>query len=136
VADDFPQGDVLRSWDQPLSVNAGLAWKGASASLSALVGWHAGWPRTPVEYTPLLLAPRNSRRWGDYISLDIRGSWTWTFASGDLSAVVDLTNSTNRRNECCLDLEMEEPPQLASEIEHWLPTIINIGFTYRWRSSR
>ncbi|HEU4779719.1 MAG TPA: TonB-dependent receptor [Steroidobacteraceae bacterium] len=137
VADDSPQGDVLRSWDQPLSMTAGLAWKGPSASISALVAWHAGWPRTPLDLTPLQLQARNSRRWGDYISLDLRGSRTWTFASGDLTALVDLTNSTNQRNECCLVLEMDEgAPELSSEIDHWLPAIINIGFTYRWRSSR
>jgi len=137
VADDFPQGDVLRSWDQPLSVNAGLAWKGSNASVSALAGWHAGWPRTPVEFSPLQIDTRNSRRWGDFITLDLRGSWTWTYASGDLTAVVDLTNSTNRRNECCLRLEMDESaPVMTSEVDTWLPTIINIGFTYRWRSSR
>jgi outer membrane receptor protein involved in Fe transport len=137
VADDFSPGDVLRSWDQPLSINAGLAWKGSSASVSTLVGWHAGWPRTPVGFSPLTIAERNSRRWGDYITLDLRGSWTWNFESGDLSAVVDLTNATNRRNECCLFLEMDETvPVLTSEVDTWLPAIINIGFIYRWRSSR
>ena len=54
--------------------------------------------------------------------------------SGDLSAVVDLTNATNRRNECCVVLEMEDASALEAEVDHWLPAIINIGFTYRWRS--
>ncbi len=137
VADDFPPRDVLRSWDQPLSVTAGLAWKGSNSSVSALAGWHAGWPRTPVQFSPLQIDARNSRRWSDFISLDLRGSWTWIYASGDLTAVVELTNATNRRNPCCQDLEMDDSgSQLTSEIEDWLPTIINIGVTYRWRSSR
>ena len=55
VADDFRGGgDVLRSWDQPLAVNAGLAWKGSRASLSALAGWHRGWPKTRFDLTPQL----------------------------------------------------------------------------------
>ena len=137
VADNFPPRDVLRSWDQPLSVTAGLAWKGSRSSVSALAGWHAGWPRTPVEFAPLQIEARNSRRWSDFISLDLRGSWTWTYANGDLSAVVDLTNATNRRNPCCQDLQMDESGStLTSEVENWLPAIINIGVTYRWRSSR
>jgi outer membrane receptor protein involved in Fe transport len=138
VADYFPPRDVLRSWDQPLSVTAGMAWKGSNASVSALAGWHTGWPRTPLEFSPLALEPRNSRRWSDYITLDLRGSWTWIYDSGDLSMVVDLTNATNRHNECCRVLETDEgaPPVVASEVEDWLPAIINIGFTYRWRSSR
>jgi outer membrane receptor protein involved in Fe transport len=134
VADDFRSGgDVLRSWDQPLSASAGLAWKGSNASVSGLVGWHRGWPQTPLMPEPLAVGQRNSGRWSDYFSLDLRGSWTWTFASGDLSAVLDLTNATDRNNECCVVLEMEDAA-LEAEVDHWLPAIINIGFTYRWRS--
>jgi outer membrane receptor protein involved in Fe transport len=138
VADDFRSGgDVLRGWDQPLSLNAGLAWKGSRASISALAGWHRGWPRTPLQAAPLQVGLRNSGRWSDFYSLDLRGSWTWSFASGDLSAVFDATNATNRRNECCVVLEMEDTaPALEAEVDNWLPAIINIGFTYRWRSSR
>jgi len=136
VADDISPRDVLRSWDQPVSVNAGLAWKGSKASLSALAGWHTGWPRTPFDLEPLQLHARNSREWGDFFSLDLRGSWTWVFDSGDLSAVVDLTNATNRRNECCVVLEMEDTSALGAEVDNWLPALINIGFTYRWRSPR
>lgn len=139
VADQFSADDVLRSWDQPLSLTAGLTWKGRSASVAALVGWHRGWPRTPYELTAggssLMLDSRNTGRWDDYYSLDLRGSWTWSYASGDLSAVVDLTNATNTRNECCAVLRMAgEPAMLDGDVDHWLPTIINLGFTYRWRS--
>jgi len=135
VADGFSSRDVLRSWDQPLSVTAGLAWKRSNSSLSVLAGWHRGWPRTPVQPAPLQVETRNSARWGDFYSLDLRGSWSWTFASGDLSAVVDLTNATDHRNQCCLVLE-RDAAVLNGEIDHWLPTIVNLGFTWRWRSSQ
>jgi hypothetical protein len=79
---------------------------------------------------------RNTQEWSDYITLDLRGSWTWGFESGDLSAVVELTNATNRRNECCVVLEKEESSALSADVDHWLPTLVNIGFTYRWRSPR
>ncbi len=143
VADEFRGADFRRSWDQPLSLTAGLAWKGSRASVSALAGWHSGWPRTRLELAPSGSAPgamhmlgaRNAERWSDYYTLDLRGSWTWTFDSGDLSMVLDLTNSTNRRNECCLILETAgDSAALGTEVDHWLPAIINIGFTYRWRS--
>jgi hypothetical protein len=78
------------------------------------------------------LGTRNAERWGDYFTFDLRGSWTWEFATGDLSAVLDLTNSTQRRNECCLVLEQDDSA-LVAEVEHWLPLIINVGFTYRRR---
>jgi outer membrane receptor protein involved in Fe transport len=133
VADEFRAGgDILRSWDQPLAVNAGIAWKGASASLSALAGWHRGWPRTVFDARVPRLGARNDERWGDYYTLDLRGSWTWEFATGDLSVVLDMTNATNRRNECCLRFD-QEAAVLRSETEHWLPAIINLGFTYRRR---
>jgi len=136
VADDMSPGDTLRSWDQPVSVNAGLAWKGSSASLSVLAGWHTGWPRTPFDLEPLQLQARNSREWSDYFTLDLRGSWTWVFESGDLSAVLDVTNATDRRNQCCVILGMNQASQLEPEVDNWLPTLINLGVTYRWRSSR
>jgi hypothetical protein len=133
VADEFRGGgDILRSWDQPLAVNAGLAWKGAQASVSALAGWHRGWPTTRLDLTPQLLGPRNAERWGDYYTLDLRGSWTWEFATGDLSLVLDVTNATHRRNECCLVLE-QEGAAIESEVDHWLPVIFNLGVTYRRR---
>jgi outer membrane receptor protein involved in Fe transport len=133
VADHLGSGDVLRSWDQPLSINAGLAWKGSNAQLSVLGGWHRGWPRTPMEVSPLVLAPRNSGRWGDFYSLDLRGSWTWSFASGDVSVVLDVTNSTNHGNECCATLQRAPDAALTAEVDDWLPTLVNLGFTYRWR---
>jgi len=136
VADDFPPRDVLRSWDQPVSVTAGLAWKGSNAGISGLLGWHTGWPRTPFELAPLQIGARNADRWGDYLTLDLRGSWIWTYASGDLTAVVDVTNATNRSNPCCVLLDRDEGSSLTPETETWLPTIVNIGVTYRWRSSR
>jgi outer membrane receptor protein involved in Fe transport len=136
VADDFPPRDIVRSWDQPVSATAGLSWKGSNASISGLVGWHTGWPRTPLGFSPLQVGARNSARWGDFISVDLRGSWIWTYDHGDLTAVVDLTNATNRQNPCCVLLELDDASALTTETNSWLPTIINIGFTYRWRSSR
>jgi outer membrane receptor protein involved in Fe transport len=131
VADDFSDsGDVLRSWDQPVSLSAGLAWKASRASVSALAGWHRGWPRTPLTLDPLALGRRNTVRWEDFWSLDLRGSWTWTLADGELSAVLDITNATDVRNHCCVVLRAD--PQLTREVGDWLPALINLGFTYRW----
>jgi outer membrane receptor protein involved in Fe transport len=137
IADDFGASqDVLRSWDQPLSLTAGLAWKSPRASLSALAGWHRGWPRTPLSLDPLAMGSRNSRRWGDFYSLDLRGSWSWQFATGEISVVLDVTNATNRSNDCCDVLQAsEEAPPFSAKRDHWLPAIVNLGFTYRWGRS-
>lgn len=135
VADDFSGGsDVLRSWDQPLSMNVGLSWTNSRATLSALGSWHRGWPFTPIGLDPLETGSRNTARWGDYYSLDLRGSWTWELARSDFSITLDVTNSTSRDNDCCLVLQRDQTTSgFTSDIEHWLPTIVNLGFTYRWR---
>lgn len=132
VADDFPgSSDVLRSWDQPLSLSAGLAWQGSRATLSALVGWHSGWPRTPLTLSPLALGRRNTARTGDFLSLDLHGSYAWQLGSGDLSLVLDVTNATDRTNPCCIILTRDEGP-LSVDRGNWLPTIVNLGLSYRW----
>jgi outer membrane receptor protein involved in Fe transport len=138
VADDFRGGDdTRRSWDQPLSATAGLSWTHSRATFSALGGWHRGWPRTPLSLDPLRLGSRNTDRWRDFYSLDLRGSWIWQLPHGDLSVVLDVTNSTNRDNECCLILESDEArSSLEAEVDHWLPTLVNLGFQYRWSAGR
>jgi outer membrane receptor protein involved in Fe transport len=138
VADDFRGGgDILRSWDQPLSVTAGLSWTHSRATISALGSWHRGWPRTRVSLDPLRLGTRNTDRWRDFYSLDLRGSWTWRLSHGDLSVVLDVTNSTNRDNDCCLILESgEELSSLEAQVDHWLPNLVNLGVQYRWRGDR
>jgi hypothetical protein len=90
----------------------------------------------PTGQTPgsLLLGARNSDRWGNYFTLDLRGAWTWRFARADLVATLELTNATDRENPCCTELESAAPGQLLTvETEHWLPTIVNLGVVYRWR---
>jgi outer membrane receptor protein involved in Fe transport len=134
VADDFAEGDILRSWDQPFAATIGVAREAPRYSVSVLAGWHRGWPRTPFDAAPLMLGARNTRRWADFFSLDLRGSWRWDLPRGELVATLDVTNGTNRRNECCAVLERSETgPGFQTETDPWLPTIVNLGFTYRWR---
>ena len=139
VADDLPQGDVLRGWDQPLALTAGVAWQRSRLELSALTGWHRGWPRTPFELTTpadapgeILLGPRNDERWRDYYTLDLRASYYWPLAHGEFELVFEVTNATNHDNHCCAVLQASESGDyFASKIDHWLPVIMNLGFTWR-----
>lgn len=142
VADEFGAGDVLRSWDQSIAVSSGVSWQGARLSLSALGGWHRGWPRTPFTLTEpaaggagsLVLGERNSRRWGDYYTLDLRAAWDVRLWGGDLTTTLEITNATNHANPCCATLEGVVPGErLQMDGENWLPVIANLGFVYRWR---
>jgi hypothetical protein len=141
VADAMPEGDVLRSWDQPFALSAGVAWRGPRLNVSALGGWHRGWPRNPFDLVPpaggapaeVLLGDRNSDRWRDFYTLDVRASYSWPLAYADFTTVFEATNATNRENPCCALLRADAGG-FYTKTSHWLPAIVNIGFTYRWRS--
>jgi hypothetical protein len=133
---------VPRSWDQPLAASAGITWNGSRFSLSALDGWHRGWPRTRYELTSpignspgtIVLEDRNKGRWSDYYSFDLRGAWNRPMRGGELTTTLELTNSTNRANRCCSTLEGAFPGEpLLVSTGNWLPLILNLGFVYRWR---
>jgi outer membrane receptor protein involved in Fe transport len=134
VADDSSAGDVLRSWDQSLALTLGASWQASRWNVSAFTGWHRGWPRTPFTLNPLTLGERNSDRWRDFYTVDLRGSYVWPQKYGDFSLVLEVTNATNRSNECCAVLETTPDGGFTSQVDHWLPTIVNLGFSYRWRS--
>jgi hypothetical protein len=146
VADRFASGDVLRSWDQPHAVSAGLAWTSGHASASALVGWHTGWPRTPYAMVAgsaglpeqFTVGARNSDRYGNYFTLDLRGSWTKDFGRSELLTWIDVTNSTNRPNACCVSFESPDRPSRLPEAYSvdWLPRTLNVGFSWRLRGGR
>ena len=134
VSDDFGANDVLRSWDQSAAVSAGVSWEGPRLSLSALGGWHRGWPRTPFDSGSFTIGSRNSDLWADFYTLDLRGAWTWRMRGGELVTTLELTNATNRQNPCCMALEGFEPGgALRVARESWLPLIGNLGLVYRWR---
>lgn len=141
VADDMEGDDVLRSWDQPVALSAGAAWQNSRLEVSALASWHSGWPRSPFELTTpagapggLELGPRNSERWGDFYTLDLRASYTWALAGGDFALVLEATNASNRGNPCCARLEAATAGDyFVSNTDHWLPAVVNLGFSYRAR---
>ncbi len=139
VTDDSNGRDWVRSWDQPHSANIGIAWNRARTSVSALVGWHTGWPRTPVSLVPgtgatpayLLVGPRNSSRWKDYFSIDLRLSTSVPLSFGELSFWLDGANLTGRSNPCCVELysmsAVGGAPAVDAQV--WLPRVVNVGFT-------
>jgi len=136
VADDVDGDDILRSWDQSLAMTAGVAWQGPRFNASAFGGWHRGWPRTPLSFAQqdIVLGGRNSGRWGDFYTLDLRASYLWPLRNADFSIVLEATNATDRQNECCALIHATGNGGFGQEIDHWLPAIVNLGFSYRWRS--
>jgi hypothetical protein len=145
TTDELNGRDVARSWDQPNAVNMDLSWVRSHFSASVLIGWHSGWPRTPVTVVQttsllpayLVVGARNSARWGDYWTADLRVSQSVPIASGELALWIDATNITNKTNPCCANLGVESPsgtPILSTNA--WLPRIFNGGFTWRFAAGR
>jgi TonB dependent receptor/TonB-dependent Receptor Plug Domain len=143
ATDDLQGRDVPRSWDQPHAFNANIAWQHALTSASVQIGWHSGWPRTPIGLVPatattpayLQIGPRNSGRWGSYLSADVRLAHTIPVRLGDLLLWADATNLTNRGNECCTSFQQSStmPNVLIPGISSWYPRVVNVGFEWRLR---
>jgi outer membrane receptor protein involved in Fe transport len=146
ATDDLPGGDVLRSWDQTHAFNANISWQHALTGASMVIGWHSGWPRTPVTFLPaigaspayLQVGTRNSSRWGSYFTADVRLAHTVPLRSGDLLLWADATNLTNRANQCCTAFGQTDQTGnlLMPSTTSWFPRFVNVGFEWRVRGSR
>lgn len=146
VVDDFSGPAVLRSWDQPHALASGLTWSNGPAAVETVVGWHRGWPRTPVTLVPgsrftppgILLGTRNSARWGNFFTLDLRSSWTMAFVRSDFSVWAEATNTTNRRNPCCdrLLASASDLDPAVAQPNSWFPRSFDVGFTWRFHERR
>jgi hypothetical protein len=143
VSDDSNRREWARDWDQPHSANVGIAWTGARTLVSALWGWHSGWPKTPVTVVPatgatpayLFVGPRNSSRWRGYFTTDLRLSTSVPLSFGELSLWLDGTNLTGRSNPCCVELSSMGTGDGVPAVENqvWLPRVVNVGFTVKVR---
>jgi TonB dependent receptor/TonB-dependent Receptor Plug Domain len=141
--DDQFGRDTVRSWDQRHAASVGLSWTRARSSASFLVGWHSGWPRTPLTLVPATsmvpayfsVGARNSANWGNYLSADLRVTRTVALTRGELSVWLDATNLSNRANDCCVELESVNAVSgmAAPKVDYWLPLMIDVGFSWRMR---
>jgi hypothetical protein len=124
----------------------GFNWADVRNTASILFSWHSGWPRTPFAVIPatagqpayMAAGVRNSSRWGNYLSADLKLSTAVPLRAGELTFWLDGTNITNRLNRCCVDLNAASPPgdMPQSETLAWVPRVINVGFTWRFTRSK
>ncbi len=145
VVDDFPGSRVLRGWDQPHALTSGVTWTAGRWATEAVVGWHRGWPRTAFRYVPQIdrsppqldLAARNSSRWGNFFTLDLRSSWSIPIAGTELSLWAELTNTTNRRNPCCTRfLPAQDTDPAITQPNTWFSRAFDVGFIWRFGDRR
>ena len=143
TSDDVLGQTVPRTWDQPRTASLGLTWHQSQTTASLLSTWHSGWPRTPLSMVPgtasapayFVVGDRNSARWGDYFTADLRVAQVVALPYGELSLWLDATNITNRSNTCCSTFAPADEGATLARIgtQTWLPRLINVGFSYRVR---
>lgn len=140
VRDRLGGVSVPRGWDQTHSYGAGTSYQGDRWELTLTGLWHTGWPTTRVELATLEPFPlvstgvRNADRIGDYLRFDARVARNVPLESGGLlSLYVEVSNVSNRRNDCCVEyqLETENPPTFldVAAVES-LPIVPSIGFVW------
>ena len=145
-AEDTINGQwVLRSWDQPNAAQLGVRWRQDPWRLTGLLSWHSGWPYTPLvasnntwqdpNLVSISLAPRNSARLQNYISLDGRLTWEHELADGVFQASLELNDVTNSKSICCQNYSVTRTAGGTSELidtpGYW--SSFSPSLVIRWR---
>ncbi|MBT8099880.1 MAG: TonB-dependent receptor, partial [Gammaproteobacteria bacterium] len=141
--------DVPRSWDQRHAVQGGMAWTGEKWDIAFAASIHSGWPKTELflvedgvdeDGEPEFVAipgERNALHHQTFAALDFRISRKWQLKRSTLMAFLEISNVSNRRNECCLDYDIEEDETTGEEfleasVDHWMPILPAIGILWEF----
>jgi len=137
ATDEFVAQEVSRSWDQSWAAQTGIEWQRGPWSASAAFSWHRGWPTTEIVTDAdgnAQLGIRNAARLPSFGSLDLRGEYRRPVAMGSLVVTLEISNATDRRNQCCTEIEVEEDasgePVIFGAPQHSLPLLPSLGI--RW----
>ena len=141
---DRVDGEWLhRSWDQRDYAGGGFTWRMNLWEATLAATWHTGWPTTEVELLtldpfPLATAEkRNASNVSDYARLDLRIARRFELESaGELTAFLEVTNLTQRNNDCCVEyqLEDEEIDNVFLDVEPRgsLPLVPSVGVLWKF----
>lgn len=142
VSDRISGKDVRRSWDLASAVSTGISYRGPEWEMSMAASLHSGWPTTAVSlatlqpYPLVATGPRNGERLGNYARLDARVARRFNFESGQsLVVFLEASNLTGRRNECCVEYQLEtgvDSPYLDVGVLDSIPIVPSIGFVWEF----
>lgn len=108
---------------------------------------HSGWPTTGLSLVQdpesgdegdftLEYGPRNAENFRTFTSVDFRISREWDLGNSRISAFFELSNALNRKNECCIDYDIEDVEAdvllLEESIDFWLPILPAIGVLWEF----
>jgi outer membrane receptor protein involved in Fe transport len=136
VTDRIESINQPRNWDQRHAVQAGLSWWHGPWELGAAVKAHSGWPTTAAilasgqdDEPVLVTGQRNATLLNTFVNVDLRIARGWQFRRSRLTAYFELNNALDRKNECCVDYDLEDDdvPVLERSVDHWLGISPAIG---------
>lgn len=129
-----------RSWDQTNALSAGVLWSFERWDLSAAANFRTGWPTTQAAIADdgpenlVTTGPRNAERLGNYATLDLRAARRFQTDVGLISVFLELSNSLNRRNECCVeyDIDVGDTDEFVLDRTQSLPLLPSIGVSWQF----
>ena len=141
--------DEKRSWDQTHAIQGGISWTNKKWNVSVATSVHSGWPSTALTLVEdgvdedgeavfvAIPGPRNVHRHKTFAALDFRISRKFNVRRGSLTAFLEVSNATNRNNECCLDYDFEEDPATGEDVfekslDYWMPLLPAIGVLWEF----
>ncbi|MEX1237161.1 MAG: hypothetical protein WD994_02720, partial [Pseudomonadales bacterium] len=116
--------EVYRSWDQTRSANLGALKRFGQWDVAVTASYHNGWLTTPLTYdgSSVSAPDRNSQRFGNYGSLDIKLSRTWQVGNDEIQLDLGATNLLNRDNTIGFEYQLVDN-ELVARPRHG-PTIL------------
>ena len=140
VRDDIDGAKFRRSWDQTNALGAGVLWSSERWDLSAAANYRTGWPTTLAAIEGdgpgnlVTTGPRNAERLGYYATLDLRAARRFQTSVGLVSVFLEISNSLNRRNECCVeyDLDVGDTEALVLDRTRSLPLLPSLGVSWQF----
>ncbi|HEY8266786.1 MAG TPA: TonB-dependent receptor [Steroidobacteraceae bacterium] len=141
---DRVDGEWLqRSWDQRNYVGGGFTWRKGLWETTVGATIHTGWPTTDVELLTLEPFPlataekRNAANLSTYARLDLRIARQFELeSSGELTAFLEISNLTQRNNDCCSEYQLESDAvgdvNLDVEPRGSLPMVPSIGVLWKF----
>ncbi len=135
--------DIPRSFDQPHALSAGFQFSTSRWHNSAALTWHTGWPYRPLQINSspgnsdtAKLGIRNSERFGDFASLDLRTQYQVPIGTTTLELYVEAHNALNRANDCCQQVTVTESSDSTLHIQVkqklWLGIVPLAGVDWRF----
>ncbi len=144
ATDSIDGSNERRDWDQLQALQLGLAWQRGPWEIGVASRLHSGWPTTTLTLNydsqtgldVLVPGPRNAEQFGTFFTLDFRVSRRFDVHLGELTAFLEVTNTTDQKNACCTEYGSVEGPNgnliLTEDREYWIPIIPSLGLLWEF----